>query len=151
MKAMLGLKGPCSRAVSGFLLLFMLVLSTAVSAQNKVEIDMLGHAYKAWNDVVEKHIARYQAQNPNVKINFIPTPDYDTKMLTMFAAGKPPGIVRGPGQILVTMVESKWLDPAPYWAERDIRSNYIDVTVKEVEYKGRSTATRRSSTCCFPS
>src|SRR5262245_16876418 len=68
----------------------------AQSSSEPVTISMMGWGSILEKENVQKGLDLFQSQNPNIKVNWLHTPDdYDTKLKTMLAGGTPPDVFWG--------------------------------------------------------
>jgi multiple sugar transport system substrate-binding protein len=66
------------------------------TAGEVVTISMMGWGSILEKENVQKGLDLFQSQNPNIKVNWLHTPeDYETKLKTMLAGGTPPDVFWG--------------------------------------------------------
>lgn len=81
--------------------------ATTAKASEPVEITywhMWGGDYKLWMD---KQVAKFNASNPNIKVNVLLVPDGETKFLAAVAGGDPPDVFTGWGNVIATWAEGE--------------------------------------------
>jgi multiple sugar transport system substrate-binding protein len=68
----------------------------AAASSDAVTISMMGWGSILEKENVQKGLDLFQSKNPNIKVNWLHTPDdYNTKLLTMLAGGTPPDVFWG--------------------------------------------------------
>src|SRR5215212_502784 len=68
----------------------------AAAASEAVTISMMGWGSILEKENVQKGLDLFQSKNPNIKVNWLHTPeDYETKLKTMLAGGTPPDVFWG--------------------------------------------------------
>jgi multiple sugar transport system substrate-binding protein len=68
----------------------------AASSSEAVTISMMGWGSILEKENVQKGLDLFQSKNPNIKVNWLHTPeDYETKLKTMLAGGTPPDVFWG--------------------------------------------------------
>src|SRR3954465_3060539 len=68
----------------------------AAASSDAVTISMMGWGSILEKENVQKGLDLFQSKNPNIKVNWLHTPeDYETKLKTMLAGGTPPDVFWG--------------------------------------------------------
>lgn len=124
-----------------FLTVLMLVFAVAFSvyANAKIKLTFMTHTFKPFNDALAEAIKEYEKLNPNVSIEYshVPHGDFDTKIQTMFAAGKAPHMMWQYYPNMIRLAENGFLDTPPGPIMEDIIQDVMPTTIEQCSYKGK--------------
>lgn len=85
----------------------------------RTEITILHWGDNAEREIVASLVEKFEAQNPDIRVNRIHASDYDAKLNTMFAAGSPPDLFYLASGHLPKMAGMGLLEPLDDRIERD--------------------------------
>ncbi|NSW83168.1 MAG: extracellular solute-binding protein [Syntrophothermus sp.] len=114
-------------------------LAVPVFAAEKVRLTFLAHTATEWNNVLKRHISRFEQQNPGVTVEFMTVPhkDLNTKVLTGFVSGTAPDIIGVYGPWMNQFVASGYLSEAPDWAVKDLKENFVPAAISGATFNGK--------------
>lgn len=117
----------------------ILVIPFGVTAADKIKLSFMTHTFKPFNDLITEAIREYENLHPEINIEYshVPHGDYDTKIQTMFAAGKAPHMMWQYYPNMIRLAENGYLDTPPGPIAQDIMKDVMRVTIEQCSYKGK--------------